>query len=138
MSLLHGPSAGAAKSNLLAELRKTGGVRLEAGYSGGNDEGGVTSVRILDADGKQLEGDFEYITREKQPGDSEWMIRDDGLYHGPHAIWEAADEMLSTEFYTWAGEFSAWGTLYATLSDGKVWRDGQYEVPTSDDSYNEY
>lgn len=120
------PTAGTAKSNLLEELRKTGGVRLEAGYSGGNDEGGVTDVRVLDANGEKIDVP-DQITRARREGDSDWMVGEDGLVHDSHPIWEAADEMLSTEFYSWAGEFSAWGTLYATLPDGKVWREGEMQ-----------
>lgn len=133
MSLLYGPSQGTAKANLLAALRETGGVRLEASYSGGNDEGGVTGMKILDADGNQLEVP-DTITRPPHADDPKWLIREDGLVHDDHPVWRAADEMLATEFYTWAGEFSAWGTLYATTADGKVWREGEIQSGYDSDS----
>lgn len=136
MSLMGGPSTGTAKAALLKALREAGGVRLEASYSGGNDEGGVTDFKVFDAEGKELDLP-ETITRERRPGDQDWYVREDGLVHEMHPVWQAADDMLSTEFYTWAGEFSAWGTLFADLTTGKVWREGEIQSGYDSDR-NEY
>ena len=138
MSLLYGPSQGTAKANLLAALRDTGGVRLEAAYSGGNDEGGVDGVKVFDAKGEQIEVP-DTILRPRKDSDGSWVpVDENGMVQDYHPIWEAADAMLATEFYTWAGEFSAWGTLYATTADGRVWREGSYEVPSESESSHEY
>lgn len=127
MSLLYGPSQGTAKANLLAALRDTGGVRLEADYSGGNDEGGVTNIRVFDKKGEKIDVP-DTILRPRKASDGSWVKNDaNGMVQDYHPLWQAADEMLSTEFYTWAGEFSAWGTLYATTADGKVWREGEIQ-----------
>lgn len=127
MSLLYGPSQGTAKANLLAALAETGGVRMEASYSGGNDEGGVNGLTVFDAKGEKVEIP-DTIQRPRKDSDGSWMQSDEnGLVTDYHPLWEAADAMLSTEFHTWAGEFSAWGTLYATTADRKVWREGEIQ-----------
>ena len=130
------PSQGTAKSALLAAISEAGGVRMEAEYSGGNDEGGVNGITVFDAEGKTLDIP-DTITRSQRPGDSEWQVKD-GLVTENHPIWQAADDMLSTEFYTWAGEFSAYGTLYADTREKKVWREGEYQTGQYDHDSAEY
>jgi len=127
MSLLYGPSQGTAKSNLLSALRETGGVRLEASYSGGNDEGGVNGITVLDEKGEKIDVP-DMILRPRKDSDGSWVhANEDGLVQDYHPLWKAAAAMLATEFYTWAGEFSAWGTLFATTADSKVWREGEIQ-----------
>lgn len=124
MEQLGFPSTGDAKRNLLAQLREAGAVRLEATYSGGNDEGGVDEIKLFDAKGKDVLAPEMWITRKPKPTDQPWSIRD-GKVHEYHPLWEAADRMLSTEFGTWAGDFTAYGTLYADAKTGKVSRSGE-------------
>lgn len=127
------PSAGTAKSKLLAAVREAGAVRLEAEYSGGNDEGGVNNIVLKGANGETLPTPDDTITRPAKPGDNEWQVRE-GVVREYHPLWEAANDMLSTEFYTWAGEFSAWGTLYADLKENRVWREGEMQSGYDSDS----
>jgi hypothetical protein len=131
------PSAGSAKVVLLDAVREAGAVRLEADYSGGNDEGGVNEIRIFDAKGEALPVPDSWVERDPKPGDSEWAIRA-GKVSEYHPLWAAADAMLSTEFGSWAGEFSAWGMLFADIKEDRVWRDGTYEVPMDERSEMEY
>lgn len=101
----HFGTAEGAKQKLFAAMKEHGVSYLEASYSGGNDEGGVDEVEILkDADGGS-------ITIENMA----WE----------HPIHEACDSVLGTEFGSWAGEFTAYGRLYADMKEGKVWRTGQ-------------
>jgi hypothetical protein len=98
------------------ELTKLGAVRLEATYSGGNDEGGVDEIQIFNAADEALafEGNWE------------------------HPLQEAANDLLSTEFYTWAGEFYAYGTLHVDVVTGKARREGTYETPQGREDSQEY
>ena len=59
--------------------------------------------------------------------DTEWSDDDNTLY-------ALCNDILATEFYTWAGEFSAWGTLYADHASGKVWREGEMQSGYDSDS----
>ena len=104
------------KAKLFAVMKEHGVSYLEAYYYGGNDEGGVQEVEVLkDASGGT-------ITIESMG----WQ----------HPIQEACDRVLSGEFGTWAGDFSASGRLYADMKENKVWRAGQQSVDQADS--NEY
>lgn len=119
------PSAGAAKSKLFEEMRKVKASRIEAGYSGGNDEGGVNDIRVLDAAGEPM-----FVNPERTEGgyaNLDWQ----------HPLLLAADAMLSVDFGSWAGEFEAYGTLYADVKENKVWREGSIQSGYDSDS-NEY
>ena len=109
------PSEAAAKQTLFETMKQHGLAYLEASYSGGNDEGGVDEVTVM----KDDRG--EAVTIDKV----NWQ----------HPLTEACDRMLSTEFGSWAGEFSAHGILYADLKEGKVWRAGEAST-YSDDEYS--
>lgn len=133
MQSLGYPSPVAARDALLAQVRTIGASRMEAHYSGGNDEGGVDTIKLLDAKGKELKTPEAWIEREPKPDDPPYRIRD-GKVNDYHPLWQAADEMLSTEFGSWAGEFSAYGTLYADLKENRVWREGSVQSGYDDDS----
>lgn len=99
------PTAEQAKNGLFEAMKEHGVSYLEASYSGGNDEGGVNDVEVMkDADGGE-------ITIESM----NWQ----------HPLQEACDRMLSVDFGSWAGDFSASGTLYADRKENKVWRRGE-------------
>lgn len=127
------PNTRDAKAKLLDQIREAGAVRLAAGYSGGNDEGGVNDVELFDADGNKMESPEGWIERDPRPDDPEYRVRN-GKVSEYHPLWEAADQMLSTEFGSWAGEFSAYGTLFADTRDGKVWREGSVQSGYDSDS----
>lgn len=126
------PSPGTAKGALLQALRESGASRLEAHYSGGNDEGGVDGLKLLDADGKEFEVPNRGTYRPPREGERGWGPQ--GQVYEEHPLWQAADEMLSTEYGSWAGEFSAYGTLYADLKENRVWREGSVQSGYDDDS----
>lgn len=41
-----------------------------------------------------------------------------------HPVQEGCDSVLSVDFGSWAGDFSASGTLHADRKENKVWRTG--------------
>ena len=126
MEALGYPNQGRAKVELLRVVREAGATRLVASYSGGNDEGGVDGIVLIDAEGKEMPTPDQWIERDPKPGDSEWAIRD-GKVSEFHPLWAAADAMLETEFGSWAGEFSAYGQLVADTVTGKVTRTGEIQ-----------
>lgn len=182
------------KDEILAKLRELGATRMEAGYSGGNDEGGVNEIRVFRPRGKTdynlhyvrlhdvWEGGQKVGTKEvreqypidgpypnKREADSaarkkmkalpEWLSRFqpviriepvkaegelvrlfgvEGDYEDDGSLYRLVDDLLEGEFGTWAGEFSAHGTIYATVKDGRVWREGETSTASWHDSSSEY
>lgn len=203
MSSLYGygyRSTYSTKDNILRKLRELGATRMEASYSGGNDEGGVDDIRVLRPRGKTdyflhpvrehkiyqersltvigteekvdaypMHGPYpnkaearkaarkkmkelpDYLKGNWQPvvgfepvkatddlvrlfgveGDWEDEDQENSLYH-------LVDSLLESEFGSWAGEFSAHGTIYATVKDGRVWREGETSHMSWDASGGEY
>lgn len=132
IAALFGGDPASTKNALFEQMRLLGAAKLEADYSGGNDEGGVGSIRLIAADGTNLDGFDMWTTRKPKKGEQAYSH--DGLIHEPHPLYEAADEVLSLEFGTWAGEFEAYGTLYADASTRKVWREGSIQSGYDSDS----
>lgn len=110
------PSAAEAKSKLFETMRSHGVAYLEASYSGGNDEGGVDDIEVM----KDDRGELVEIAK------LNWQ----------HPLMEACDRMLSVEFGSWAGDYSAYGTLFADIKQDKVWRSG--EMSSYDEDGAEY
>ena len=106
------PSVETARRDLFAVMKSHGISYLEASYSGGNDEGGVDEVTVMKDDRGKT------ITIEGLGWD--------------HPIQEKCDRMLSTEYGSWAGEWSAYGILYADVKEGKVWRNGEMSSYSED------
>lgn len=119
MEALGYPSPSGAKARLFTEMGNVGASRIEAHYSGGNDEGGVTSIQVLNAGGEIM------FANESGQSDLDYE----------HPLFQAADDMLSVEFGSWAGEFSAYGTLYADFKQHKVWREGEMQSGYDADSH---
>lgn len=132
IAALFGGDPVGTKNKLFDLMREHGATRLEAEYSGGNDEGGVGSLQLLDAAGEKIETPEMWITR--PPKDGERAYSHDGLIHEYHPLYEAVDNVLSLEFGTWAGEFEAYGTLYADISTREVRREGSIQSGYDSDS----
>lgn len=103
-NLFGGEDPKAITRGLLVVIEKLGATRMEASYSGGNDEGGVDQIRL-----------FNGQTPVEAPDDE-------------HPLWEFADNLLSTEYGTWAGEFHASGILHANVNGKRAWTEGTYET----------
>lgn len=55
-----------------------------------------------------------------------------------HTLWRAVDDLLSHDFGTWAGDFSASGIVYADPASGRVWREGSMSTYIDDPEAGEY
>lgn len=113
-------------AELLPILEEAGVKLLVAQYSGGNDEGGTDRIDL-----------YSEITNpgyEDTPeGGNKIEIEDMGW---DHPVWRAVDYILSTKYYTWAGEFSAHGELYVDVAAKRCWMDGSESVEQSIDIHD--
>lgn len=107
-------------SQLLPLLEEKGVALLAAQYAGGNDEGGVEDITLYADLAKSDEG----VTG-KQP------LEYDGGYQDP--IWDLCGQILSTQYGSWAGDWSASGTLYVDVAAKHCWKSGQMQVWADDD-----
>lgn len=107
-------------AKLLEKMNELGAVRLEAYYSGGNDQGGIEELQVLiDEDGKSIEPPPQFAeTDEKWPNGNPKVIYD------PTGFWQSANDILSTRYGSWAGDFEAYGTLYVDVKEGRAWVQG--------------
>jgi hypothetical protein len=107
---LYGESEQAVKDRLLHTLHEHGIHRIEAAYSGGHDEGGIQELSAFNRQGNKIEGHDNW---------------EDPVY-------QACNDVLSTKFFSWAGEWSAYGTLYVDMGERRAWTEGQMEVMDTD------
>ena len=129
------------KSAILAGVQELGGTYAEASYSGGNDEGGVDGVSIyrLAEEGQteniahlHLGVDYDdYITCVDVSPAREGFGWDDPL-------WDAFQDLLNHDFGTWAGDFSASGSVFVDVDKKRIWRTGEISTYTDDDTAGEY
>lgn len=126
----YGQSPSRYTADAIQQMNALGAVRMEAHYSGGNDEGGITDIRLFDKAGEPLEAPDYFLERAPKLGDHEWQIHD-GKVQEEHPLWQAANEIMSTKYGTWCGEFHAYGTLFIDVATRKAWTEGEYEVMTS-------
>lgn len=99
--------------DLIAAIEEAGADLMEAVYSGGNDEGGVDDVLL-------------YRRFEENGEEQRVQIAYAGGWSDP--VWELANEMMSSKYYSWAGEFEASGTLYCDTREKHAWTDGSEMV----------
>lgn len=101
----------------LIPIMNAKGIHLiEAEYSGGNDSGCVESVTAYDGAKTEIP-----VGRPSYGHNAEQSPEDD-------KIWELCNAILSTKYGSWAGEFSAQGTLYVNLEERRCWMDGTETV----------
>lgn len=131
IAALFGGDPEGTKAALFRAMHEHGATMLEASYSGGNDEGGVDEIKLFDNVHNPVFTPGMWITRE--PKEGEHAYSQDGLVHEYHPLYEAVDNVLSLEYGSWAGEFSAWGTLFADSSTREVRREGSIETPSDED-----
>ena len=124
MESLGYPSGSGAKSRLFGgDAGTSGQADIEASYSGGNDEGGVNDLKVFDAQGNGM-----FLDPNRPESTFSTLDYD-------HPLFQAADDMLSVEFGSWAGEFSAYGTLYADFKQHKVGVTGEMQSGYDSDSH---
>jgi hypothetical protein len=110
------------KSSIFEEMRKLGANYAEAHYSGGNDEGGVESLDLF----RDIPGEDDKTERIKV------AVPDSEHFGWEHPLWRDFDDLLSLEFGTWAGDFTAFGTVIADLRENKITRSGEMSHYESD------
>jgi hypothetical protein len=107
----YGEDPVAITRRLVNEMTRLRAGRLEADYSGGNDEGGVQGIHLFGRDGNRIEGSYSWDS----------------------PIWALADELLSTKYGSWAGDWSAYGTLIVDAREHRAWTEGQLQVYEADE-----
>jgi len=119
----------AYKATIFEQMREFGADYAEASYSGGNDEGGIDGIRLF----KTVDGERQLISLNENYWENPWNAWE-------HPLHEAFNELLSLDFGTWAGEFSASGHVYADagLIPGRVWREGEESTYSSSADSGEY
>jgi hypothetical protein len=124
----------AQKQRVLAQLRNQGIARIEATFSGGNDEGGIDSVTFFDAEGNEVAAPPQpSVYRAYQGGTS-------ALYAGgwgddrrlataeevaQDLVWKVIEHPVYDRYYTFAGEFYVDGTLTWDVAAGTHKMSGQ-------------
>lgn len=118
------------KTKVWRAMEAKGVSRIDAHFSGGNDEGGVTNYTIYDTEGKAFldqpppEGvmgparDIYPFTHEEFYGHSDYWPKEGSLA----AILERP---VDSEYGSWAGDFSAHGTCVWDLKTRKVTMQGE-------------
>lgn len=115
---------GTNKARTFTLLRKLGATKAVLHFSGGNDEGGVDAILLHfptpEGAEKPLTKDFP-VAYYNQEGDEDVELS--LLLQAP----------IDAEYGTWAGEFSAYGTLVWDVQAGTVVMD-KYEQSDYDHS----
>ena len=119
------------KQTIFVEMRKLGADYLEAEYSGGNDEGGINSVILFKRAAPRARKDVLTTTIKGTPTKVVQVKPVGDVYDTP--LWEALDELLSIDFGSFAGEFNAYGTIFADVRLNEIWREGQTSHYSYDD-----
>lgn len=101
----------AVYNRLIHVLHEHGIHKLECTYSGGHDEGGVEELQAWDKDGKEIEVERGW----DQP------------------VELAANQALSTRFFSWALGCSVYGTFHVDVGEKRMWSDGQIEQYVPDE-----
>lgn len=174
-------SPASLKLGILDAVEALGATYMEAGYSGGNDEGGINDVAVFRPVTKENPAFLVYELHVQNYGPKKGeLVRSYGPTTGPfltkakaqagakakglvrgyyevvqvtddkvHLVdadvgdWESGllaltNDLLSLDFGTWAGDFSAHGTLYADVPSGRVWRTGETSTYQPDRDAGEY
>lgn len=102
---LYGRTEESVKNRLIHVLHEHDIHKIEATYNGGHDEGGIEELQAWDKDGVPIEPDDDW----------------------EHPVWEACNEALSTQFFSWALGASVYGNFYVDMDERRVWSEGSIE-----------
>lgn len=94
------------KRKVFALLKAKGAIKAVLSYNGGNDEGGVDDITLVlegvDENGKNIEVDHP----------TQW--------NGGEELAELLEGPVDSKYGSWAGDFSAYGTLTWDVEAGTV------------------
>ena len=94
------------KNKVFALLKARNAIKAVLSYNGGNDEGGVDDITLtleaVDENGKNIEVDYP----------TQW--------NGGEFLAELLEGPVDSKYGSWAGEFSAYGTLTWDVLAGTV------------------
>ena len=135
----YGKHPGPYVDKVLEYMQKVGAVRLEASYEGGNDEGGISGINVfVDKDGKDVEQPpWSAETGEVYP-EGHFNAGKPVTQYDPTGFWQSLDNILSTRYGSWAGDFSAYGTLFVDVQERRAWTEGEMSTYTYDSETIEY
>lgn len=132
-------SPSSLKLTIFDEMRKLGADYLEASYSGGNDEGGLDDVVLFRRAAPRLRKDVESKTVDGTLTKMQQIaLPEPGYIDYEHPLHDALSELLSLDFGSWAGDFSAYGTVYADIPSNRIWRQGEVSTYSEDSSAGEW
>lgn len=111
-------------------MKAKGVSKIVAYFSGGNDEGGVNSYAMFDADGKQFEmpeiskNDPSYA-RDTYPFTRTELFGHNEYWPKPGSLAHIIEQPVDMEYGSFAGEFSVSGVCTWDLKTKKVTMDGE-------------
>jgi hypothetical protein len=122
-------------------VRALGAARVEASFSGGNDEGGYDGVSFFGADGARLElGDFNPWREVSHKGRDEWDQTAGRYVKVPPKpetertlVADTLEKVLDDRYGSFAGEFYVRGTVTIDAAARKTVLQGETETPSSED-----
>lgn len=103
------------KTDLRPVLAAANIERIEASFSGGNDEGGVDSIKVVFEDGTKI--------NLKVWGSQKAVIAGDETLAGKIAA--LVDQIVYSKYYTFAGDFSVRGDLVVDVLKGEINMEGE-------------
>jgi hypothetical protein len=123
------------RERLTAEFEKRGIVTARLEFSGGNDSGGVDAMSCFDKDGNNVHVNayqhmqtFNHVTGKwETPGLSAEQISDNEFV-------DLLEFPIQNKWGSWAGDFSAGGTLYYDMN----MENGYYLMEYEETSYESY
>ncbi len=120
------------REKIFSELAKRNAATVEVSFSGGNDEGSVNRIRLLDADGNEINVLEEaYISSEYDENTKSWkpareMTRDEMLA-------EALSQPVYDKYGGFGGDFSVDGKICWDVKERKVTESGERSCSESYD-----
>lgn len=110
-------------------------VKCVIDYSGGNDEGGVDSIKVTYADGREeLNPSWcqrTYAAMVPNPDTGKWerkTLTRAQMY--ANQVADIIEHPVYDRYYSFAGDFYVEGTLVYDVPEGKAYIDGVEQVPT--------
>jgi hypothetical protein len=112
----------ATKSRVFALLKARGATKAVLSYNGGNDEGGVDEIALYSRlDGGDIQVPVDFPTVWNATGEDRELA-------------ELLEAPVDAKYGSWAGDFSAYGTLTWDVEKGTVVMD-DYEQSGYDHSH---